>query len=262
MLKISGLLITKNNEVSLDWALASVCEYLDEIIIVDDFSTDRTIEIARKYGAKIYKHKFENFAAQRNFGIGKCSGDWIYTMDADEVMGENIAQAFRYLDTKKYRAFLFARYNLVRLDPEVIIISPHHYSEWQVRMFLNDGKCYYENPVHHQLQNCRPRLKLPQINIFHFHFLLHDYATRKKRVEYYESVAKGAGFPGCYLFEDFPHTYQYGIEKIKPELLQRIQQEMQQVSYTYTVDPAAQKKFERAIRLKTGIVNLRYRLGL
>ena len=66
-------------------------------------------------------------------------------MDADEVMGENIEKAFTYLHTKHYRSFLFPRYNLVDLDPETIIISPHHYSEWQVRMFKNDGKCYYEN---------------------------------------------------------------------------------------------------------------------
>lgn len=261
-MKISGLLITKNNAISLDWALSSVSKYLDEIIIVDDFSTDGTIDIAQKYHAIIYEHKFEDFSAQRNFGIKQCTGDWIFTMDADEVMGENIVQAFEYLHTRKYRAFLFPRYNLVSLDPYVIINSPNHYSEWQVRMFINDGKCYYENPVHHQLQNCRPRLKIPNINIFHFHFLLHDYETRKKRVNYYESVAPGSGFPACYLFEDYPHTYLYGIEKIEPELLERILTDMNRVSYSYKINECEQKKFERSIWWKTLITKLRYQIGL
>jgi len=242
--------------------LASVYKYLDEIIIVDDYSTDNTIEIAKKYGATVYKNKFEDFSSQRNFAISKCTGDWIYTMDADEVMGENISEAFGYLRTKKYRAFLFPRYNLVSLEPLVIINSPNHYSEWQVRMFINDGKCYYENPVHHQLQNCRPRLKLPNINIFHFHFLLHDYATRKKRTEYYESVAKGAGFPACYLFEDYAHTFLRGIEKIDAQLADKVKKEMPKVSYEYTINEAEQKKFECAVRLKTGMTKLRYHLGL
>lgn len=237
-------------------------KYLDEIIIIDDFSTDDTVNIAKKYHATVIAHKFENFSAQRNFGIQQCSGDWIFTMDADEVMGENLAEAFKYLPTTHYRAFLFPRYNLVSLDPEVIIISPNHYSEWQVRIFINDGQCYYENPVHHQLQNCRPRLKIPNVNIFHFHFLMHDYATRKKRVEYYEAMAKDSGFPACYLFEDYPHSYRYGIEHIDAELLRHIQKEMKQVSYTYHVDEAEQKEFARQIRVKTFLTKLRYRFGI
>ena len=50
---VSGLLITKNNGKTLEWALSSVYKYLDELVIIDDFSTDNTVEIARKYNAKI-----------------------------------------------------------------------------------------------------------------------------------------------------------------------------------------------------------------
>lgn len=261
-MNISGLLITKNNAKTLDWALSSVCEYLDELIIIDDFSTDDTVNIAKKYNAKIIQHKFEDFSKQRNFGIKQCSGDWIFTMDADEVMGENIDKAFKYLTTTHYRAFLFPRYNLVDLAPETIIISPHHYSEWQVRMFRNDGKCYYENPVHHQLKECKPRLKLPGINIFHLHFLLYDYPTRKKRVEYYESISPDSGSPKCYLFEDYPHTYQYAIEHIKDDLKKRIIDEIEMVKYDYNVDLEQQKVFERNIKWKQIFTDIRFKLGI
>lgn len=261
-MKVSGLLITKNNAVSLEWALESVAEFLDEIVIIDDFSTDHTVEIAQKYGAKVYLHKFEDFASQRNYGIEQCIGDWIYTMDADEVMGENIEKVFSYLNTKKYRSFLFPRYNLVDLDPLVIINSPHHYSEWQVRLFVNDGRSAYVNPVHHQLQDCRPRLKMPFINIFHFHYLLHGYAERKERVEYYEAIEPGAGFPACYLFEDYPHTYLYGIERIKKDLWQKIKREMKAMPYKYRIDQAEQRKFERMVSIKSKITKMRFFLGV
>ena len=261
-MKISGLLITKNNGETLEWALRSVVKYLDELIIIDDFSTDNTVEIAQKYGALVYQNKFVNFSEQRNFGIGKCKGDWIFTMDADEVMGENLGDILPYLKHTRYRAFLFARYNLVHLDPDVIIRSPQHYSEWQVRVFKNDGKSYYANPVHHQLQNCRPRLKMPNINIFHFHFLIHDYATRKRRVDYYESINKGDGHHACYLFEDYPHSYSYGMEKIEPELLDDIKANLKMVQYEYVVDQKAQKAFERKIKLKTMITRLRAKLSI
>ena len=259
-MKLSGLLITKNNGETLEWALRSVVKHLDELIIIDDFSTDETVEIARKYGAKVYQNKFVNFSEQRNYGIGKCKGDWIFTMDADEVMGENFSSILPYLKHTRYRSFLFARYNLVHLDTNVIIRSPHHYSEWQPRVFKNDGKSYYANPVHHQLQNCRPRLKMPDINIFHFHYLIHDYATRKKRVDYYESINKGDGFPACYLFEDYPHSYSYGIEKIEPTLLADIKANMKMVPYEYIVNAKEQKEFERKIKLKTMIAHMRAKL--
>lgn len=259
---VSGLLITKNNGTTLDLALASVREYLDELVIIDDFSTDNTVEIAKKYDARVIEHKFEDFSKQRNFGIGQCKGDWIFTMDADEVMGENIGEAFPYLTTHSYRAFLFARYNLVNLDPIVIINSPMHYSEWQVRMFINDGKCYYQNPVHHQLQVCHPRLKIPNINIFHLHYLLDDRATRESRVRYYESIEKGAGGERAYLFEDYPHTYRYGIEKPAPEIYARMKKELHCVPYDYTVDPEEQRKFERNIKWKTRMTKARFWLGI
>lgn len=261
-MKISGLLITKNNATTLDWALASVHEYLDEIVIIDDNSIDDTVAIAKKYGAIVYTHDFEDFSAQRNYGISKCTGDWIFTMDADEVMGENIGQAFNYLKTNRYRAFLFPRYNLVNLDPLVIINSPSHYSEWQVRMFVNDGKCYYTGKVHHQLQECRPRLKIPNINIFHFHFLIHNYEERKAREEYYESFGKDQTHSEGYLFEDYPHTYLRGIEKINPSLENIIKKEIKSVSYKYDINEKEQRIFEKKVALKTKLTKLRYIAGI
>jgi glycosyltransferase involved in cell wall biosynthesis len=261
-MRVSGLIITKNNGMTLEWALASVYKYLDEIIIIDDYSTDNTAKIAEKYGAIVYLHKFEDFSAQRNYGISKCAGEWIFTMDADEVMGENIEQAFQYLKSDRYRAFLFPRYNMISLDPIVIINSPSHYSEWQVRMFLNDGKCYYTGKVHHQLQKCKPRLKIPNINIFHFHFLLYDYDKRKEREEYYESFGKEQGHRDCYLFEDFPHTYLRGIEKIKPEVMARVVSNIHMVNYEYMIDEKKQISFKRNIKVKEYITRLRFFLGI
>lgn len=115
-MKVSGYIITKNNGRSLKWALESVYKYLDEIIIVDSGSTDNTVEIAKQYTDKIYFNEFKDFSDQRNFAIKKCTGDWIFTMDADEVMGENFFEFKKYLG-KSYRAILFPRYNLVSLNP-------------------------------------------------------------------------------------------------------------------------------------------------
>ena len=91
---------------------------------------------------------------------------------------------------------------------------------------------------------------------------MHGYDERKKRVDYYESIEKGSGFPACYLFEDYPHYYSYGIEKIPARLLCQIKAEMKQISYEYSVSDEEQKQFERSAYGKRLLTQLRYKLGL
>ena len=261
-MKLSGYIITKNNGRSLGWALESVHQYLDEIVIVDSGSTDNTLAIAEKYNAKIYHNDFVDFSAQRNFAVSKCSGDWIFTMDADEVMGENFGQIFDYMKSSKYRALMFPRYNMVQLDPCIHIRSSYHYSDWQARVFVNDEKCYYIYPVHHQLMEAKPRLKIPNINIFHMHWLMNDYAARKKRGTYYDTFGEGSRFVKYYLYEDYPHTFLKGIERIQPGVLAMLKQELNPVEYEHPVDAFEQAKHAAAIKAKLLLVKARYHAGL
>ena len=261
-MKISGYIITKNNERSLQWALESVYKYLDEIIIVDSGSTDRTLEIAAKYTDKIYFNEFKNFADQRNNAIERCTGDWIITMDADEVMGENFPYLFKCLNNK-YNAILIPRYNLVGLDPTEFIVKPH-YSDWQVRIFRNDEKIRYdlEHKIHHQLLNCKPRLKLPFVNIFHFHWLMYGYEERKKRVEYYESLDAGSGFPRYYLYEDYPYEITGTMEQITPEIMALIKQDKNIQHYENTISPVVQFKHKVEYYSKSAIAQMRNFMGV
>lgn len=80
---ISVIILTKNEEKNIKDCLESV-SWCDEKIVVDDGSTDRTCEIAKKYGASVFTNTLKNFSDQRNFGIEKAKGDWILFIDADE----------------------------------------------------------------------------------------------------------------------------------------------------------------------------------
>lgn len=95
MVTISLCMIVKNEEKILDRCLKSIRELMDEIIIVDTGSTDRTKEIARKYTDKIYDFRWINdFSAARNFAFSKASCDYIYSADADEVLDEENQEKF------------------------------------------------------------------------------------------------------------------------------------------------------------------------
>lgn len=82
-MKLSVIIIAKNEEKIITDCLKSV-SWADEIVVVDDCSQDKTMEIAKENGAKVYVHKMEDFARQREFGLKKAKGEWILYLDADE----------------------------------------------------------------------------------------------------------------------------------------------------------------------------------
>jgi len=93
--KISVALITLNEEENLSSTLESVMPLVrqgqGEIIIVDSGSTDRTLEIARSFGAKICNEPWKGFAAQKNSAMEKARGDWVLQLDADEAVEPDLA---------------------------------------------------------------------------------------------------------------------------------------------------------------------------
>jgi glycosyltransferase involved in cell wall biosynthesis len=86
---ISACMIVRNEAKMLPDCLDSLKDWIDEIIIVDTGSTDETKSIAGKYEAKIYDMEWaDDFSAARNFSISKATGDWIFVVDADEIVGQ------------------------------------------------------------------------------------------------------------------------------------------------------------------------------
>ena len=91
-------MIVKNEEKFLSQSLNSIKDHVDELIIVDTGSTDRTVEIAEGFGAKVYHHPWENdFSKHRNQSISYASGDWILIIDADEELDNESAPLVRKL---------------------------------------------------------------------------------------------------------------------------------------------------------------------
>ncbi len=81
--KLSVIIPTLNEEVNIVSAIQSV-QFADEIIVIDSLSSDKTVALAKKYGAKIILRKFDDFSTQKNYAISQCSNDWVLAIDADE----------------------------------------------------------------------------------------------------------------------------------------------------------------------------------
>src|SRR6266851_2012658 len=94
---LSVVIITHNEEANIGRTLTSVQPLIadgkGEIIVVDSGSTDRTVEIAKSFGAKVFLEEWKGYAAQKNFAIDKATGEWILSLDADEEMEPDLQQA-------------------------------------------------------------------------------------------------------------------------------------------------------------------------
>ena len=91
-LKVSVVIITRNEEKRIGRCLDSLL-WADEVILVDGFSTDKTSDIARDYGARVIQHKFTGtFADDRNVGLENSRNDWVLQLDADDVVTEGFVK--------------------------------------------------------------------------------------------------------------------------------------------------------------------------
>ena len=94
-MNLSVVIITFNEEANIGRTFASVQPMIadgkGEIIVVDSGSTDRTVEIAKSFGAKVFVEEWKGFAAQKNSAIAKATGDWILSLDADEEVSKELA---------------------------------------------------------------------------------------------------------------------------------------------------------------------------
>ena len=88
---LSAVIITKDGEAVIGRCLASL-RWADEIVVIDSGSTDRTVEICREAGAKVFHEDWQGFATQRNRGIDRASGDWILALDMDEWMPDALCR--------------------------------------------------------------------------------------------------------------------------------------------------------------------------
>lgn len=93
MVKLSIVLAVRNEEANLPNCLTSVKKIADEIVIVDEYSTDKTVEIAKKFGARVYEEPHHDiFHETKQVALDKARGEWILQLDADEIISNELGE--------------------------------------------------------------------------------------------------------------------------------------------------------------------------
>lgn len=147
-MNVSVLIMTLNEEVNLPACLASL-DWCDDIVILDSYSCDRTVEIAKAAGARVFQHAYDTEDRQRMYGLTeiKFKHDWVYTPDADEITPPDLRDEMLAIasDPKRPEVFFKARYKNMFMGRWIRHASL--YPTWITRLVRPD-RVRFERSVH------------------------------------------------------------------------------------------------------------------
>ena len=148
---LACVVITKNEEANIRDCLESI-QWADELIVVDAESRDRTVELARTSGARVWVHPWPGFGPQKNFGMAQASSDWILILDADERVTEEFRGEVRTC-LERWRPDAPVAYRIPRRNffYGAWVRGAGVYPDYQVRLFRRGIAQYNDVAVHENL---------------------------------------------------------------------------------------------------------------
>ncbi len=172
-LTLSLCMIVRDEEEMLPRSLAAARAAVDEIIVVDTGSTDRTVEIAREFGAKVIEQEWTgSFADARNASFDAATGDWIMYLDADEVLVADDAERLREVTGRTWReAFYLVETNFTGELGDGTAVTHN-----ALRVFRNRPEYRFEGRIHEQIAHRLPskmpeRIEITDVRVEHYGYL-------------------------------------------------------------------------------------------
>lgn len=185
MIKLSAAIIVFNEERNIGRCLASLEGIADEIVIVDSFSTDKTVEISLLHNAKVHQQEFLGYAEQKNFANSLCKYDYIISLDADEVISDNLKKEI--LEIKNN--FTADAYELNRLT-NYAGKWVHHcgwYPDRKIRIFKKD-KAHWTGPRLHETIEIESK-NIKRLNSDLLHFSFHSEQDHLLQIDKFTSIS-------------------------------------------------------------------------
>ena len=188
--KISIFIITYNEEKIIEQCLKKLL-WADEIIVVDSKSTDNTVAICEKYGAKVFLNPFENYGKQKQFALNKTNNNWVLSLDADEILSDELINEIKLLDlnNNNIKGFLIPR-------THVFLNKIFRYGSENkkpiLRFFDKTNGSFLENKVHEKIV---VKGKLGKLNNEMLHYTVFDFSNAIQKQTKYSLLG------GEFLFE-------------------------------------------------------------
>ena len=189
-MQLTLCMLVKNEEKRLAKAINSVKSIIDELIVVDTGSKDKTKQTARKLGAKVFDFKWnDDFSSARNFSIKKATKEWILVLDADETINKRDINKIKGIIRKvnKDKKIMGVKFIQRTYSNKALTLKyqqnindgyteSRDYKGWDyrgiTRLFRNDKKIYFEYPIHEtvieSIKKAKGELVSSFIPIHHF----------------------------------------------------------------------------------------------
>ncbi len=221
--KLSLCMIVKNEEKMLAECLQSVADVVDEMIIVDTGSTDKTIDIAKKYKAEIHTFDWNgDFSAARNESIKYASGNWILWMDADERLNPDSKEELRSIVNKAATQPEIYKVNIKNFQKgDYFYISDAH------RLFSNHFNIEFSGRIHEQIS---PSLKkiggrevATNIEIYHYGYNLDETEQQKKNARNLALLEKMVSEQPDYAYGYYTLAQNYAMSEKYEEAVKNFQ---------------------------------------
>ena len=201
---ISIFIICKDEERIIESCLKQASKVADEIVIVDSGSTDNTLEICKKYTDKVFHQDWLGFGKQKNIALEKCTNEWVLSLDADEVLSDELITEIENLNLP-----IMPSQSSVSLNPDAFLLARNlfigkrkvnfggFYPDYQLRLFRKSKARFCESPVHEsvELQDSegnfhKSRKGLPQLKNALNHFAYNEVADLEKAFEKYATLSR------------------------------------------------------------------------
>lgn len=211
-MQLSVYIITLNEEARIETTIKQAKKVADEIVVVDSGSTDKTVEMAKKLGAKVIHHDWETYCKQKSFAEKQCANDWVLMLDADEVLSEELVKEINHW---KKTSPEFNAYKL-----KICNMFPHDKKPRRFTQSFNVVRLYNRRFAHmpEDLMN-KDRIKVDEGQkigqlknvIHHFCFLSLEQATAKYNThssELVKTLAKNKRkISKLRIFTEFPRQF-------------------------------------------------------
>ncbi|MFL6212345.1 MAG: glycosyltransferase family 2 protein [Blastocatellia bacterium] len=187
-MKITATVITFNEEANIARALESLA-WADEIIVVDSESRDRTVEIARRYTERVIVRAWPGYSAQKNFAAAEASHDWIFSLDADEQVSDELRREIESLRQAAEPGV--AAYEMPRLAFYLGRWIRHSgwYPDWKLRLYDRRRARWIGDYVHEGVEVDGPLARL-QGDLLHF--TVESASAHHQRIDRYTTLAAAA----------------------------------------------------------------------
>jgi len=181
MEKISAIVITKNEEKNIELCLGSI-NWVDEIIVVDSESEDRTVELAKKFTDKVFIKKWEGYVPQKRYALSLASCEWVLSIDADERISPELKEEIIKEETDQLDGFFIRRENYF-FGKKITTCGWN--KDFQLRLFRKSKTELPERPVH---EGFKVNGKIGQLKNVITHNTFSSFHNYLKKVNEYTSL--------------------------------------------------------------------------